>query len=709
VNKELTKVLTKLKKDYSDSLPNVEEAGLVRRLVMSSPQLNYIMGGGVPLGRIIEFFGPESGGKEQPNSSRVLTPTGWTLMGNLKVGDKVCTPSGRVTNVTGVFPQGEKDVFEITLRDGSTTRAGRDHLWNVKSSKYSTRWARKSKNFEDSCLKTVTTEDLAKNINKSLSKYGKINSPDADYLELIQPQEFLKKSLPLDPYVLGLLLGDGCMTQAMTQFSSEDQQLIDSIKSILGFELSQASFYDWRIKSKGSLPAILKQLDLQGRNSYDKFIPFDYKWSSIEDRMNLLRGLLDTDGHIGKDVKHSGIEYSSSSKKLAEDVVDIVHSLGGTARIKVKKTSYTYKGEKKEGALSYRLHLALPQKLGSPFALERKKDLFLSKSRKTIRYQYIKSVEYVGKEECSCIMVDDVEHLYITDNFIPTHNTVISSYIGGQFQRRTDGGPKMVLFIDMEHSFEKKYAQVAGLSLADEDLIFVRPMNGEEAFTIMEELVATGQIGCIIYDSIAATPSAAEVEDVYGKSNFGATAKLFSQGLRKLNPYISRFNITLILLNQVRDNIGGWSPNGKPEDITPGGRAIKFYASWRAKVSKMEDIAIKKVVIGNVVKIRNVKNKVGIPKRSAILDLKYETGFDPDNEYIQFIMDLGIVKVAGAGWMSNDVWGWKGQGRDSLLTYLKANPEKFEDCKRIVNESFTKATVLDSLEADEESDDLGDE
>ncbi len=184
-------------------------------------------------------------------------------------------------------------------------------------------------------------------------------------------------------------------------------------------------------------------------------------------------------------------------------------------------------------------------------------------------------------------------------------------------------------------------------------------------------------------------------------NSFGGTAKLFSEGLRKLNPYLSRFGTSLILLNQVRDQIGGFAMPGMKPESTPGGRAVKFYASWRGRVSKMEDIADKKEVIGNTIKIRNAKSKVGFPKRIAQLELYYGNGFNPDQEYVDFIIKLGLVKQGGA-WLSNEEWGMKVQGRDKLLDWLKANPDKFEECKAAVTASFTSSTVLDTLGSDEE-------
>jgi recombination protein RecA len=277
--------------------------------------------------------------------------------------------------------------------------------------------------------------------------------------------------------------------------------------------------------------------------------------------------------------------------------------------------------------------------------------------------------------------------------------TVLACYFGSQVQQRIDGRAKTVVFFDIEHTFENKFATDVGLDIYN-NFIFVRPLNGEEAFTIAEELVSTGEIGLIIWDSVAATTTLSQNENEYGKASYGSRALLFSNGLAKLNPYLSRFGTTLCLLNQVRDKIGGMQMPGmpKPESV-PGGWAPKFMASWRARVSKVEDIKNKNEILGNVIRVKNVKNKIGIPKREIKLDLYYATGFNPDNEYIDFIMSLGLVKVSGA-WISNEEWNLKCQGRDKLLAFLHENPELFEQAKAKVNESFTQVSAMDNPDDD---------
>jgi recombination protein RecA len=279
--------------------------------------------------------------------------------------------------------------------------------------------------------------------------------------------------------------------------------------------------------------------------------------------------------------------------------------------------------------------------------------------------------------------------------------TVLACYIGSQFQKRSDNDKRIVVYVDMEHTFDEAYARTAGLDLNDDVFVFVRPLNGEEGFTIVEDLVKTGAVGLVVWDSIAATPSASAMADEFGKANFGGTAKVFSDGLKKINPYVSRFQTPLLLINQIRAKIGGM-PGFGPQESTNGGYAPKFYASWRARVSKMEDITDKKTVIGNQIKVKNVKSKICPPKRTAQLDLLYASGFNPDAEYIGFIKKLDMVTTKGAGWMSNDDWGFKGQGDAALLDFMKNHPDIFAKAKDIINSTFTGHSVLDESETVDE-------
>ncbi len=191
-------------------------------------------------------------------------------------------------------------------------------------------------------------------------------------------------------------------------------------------------------------------------------------------------------------------------------------------------------------------------------------------------------------------------------------------------------------------------------------------------------------------------------EGIVSHNTFGSTASVMAEGLKIVNPILSRNKIPTIFINQIRAKIGGMPGYGPQENLKVGGFALPFYSSWSAKISRIEDILDKKETIGVTMKVKNTKSKIGIPKRSVNLDLYYATGFNPDMEYIDFIINYGYVKKAGA-WLSNDEWGMKVQGKNGLFEYLKKNEDQFEFLKKEINDSFARTTVLDNQEDDEDA------
>jgi len=286
--------------------------------------------------------------------------------------------------------------------------------------------------------------------------------------------------------------------------------------------------------------------------------------------------------------------------------------------------------------------------------------------------------------------------------------SIVAWYIAQHIQRREERNT--VAFFDMERTFDKNYARTVGLDLSPEKLLFLRPMDGEQMFEMAHELVATGEIGLIIFDSIAAMPSSRTADADYGKATFGSEAALLSAGLRKLNPYLSKHNTSLIMVNQERDDIGGFSPvPGMTPTKTTGGRAPKFYSSWRARVQRSgKDITEKGVVIGNGIKIKNVKSKIGPPKRVSEMVLYYDRGFDTMDEYVSFIAneEFGLATVRGAWIYGVDggfLEGQKFQGRQKLREFLETNPDTLEKCKFEIIERFKENLASDVDPDDEEA------
>lgn len=361
-------------------------------------------------------------GKAQPLYSKVLTPNGFTTIGELKVGSKVIAGNGNISNVIGIYPQGKKDIYELTLDDGSKCRCSDEHLWTVQS--------RKDRLYESKtgvhAQRTITLSELAKNITVGKEKRSNYS------IDYIKPIKFPQKELPLHPYVMGALLGDGGLSGGSVRFSTADIEIVDRMNRLLpdGYKLKRVSKYDYAIvghegnnSKNGSLVSVaLKKYGLFGKKSEDKFIPDDYQYASKEQRLWLLRGLLDTDGSCDS----KSIEYTTCSDKLAQNVKDLVHSLGGYAHETVRNSGYKKNVEYIECKQSHRLTIQFFKDSEPVFALSRHKKTY-NPQRENVK-RFIKSVEYVGEEECQCIMIDDPCHLYITNDYIITHNTTIEKF-----------------------------------------------------------------------------------------------------------------------------------------------------------------------------------------------------------------------------------------------------------------------------------------
>jgi superfamily II DNA or RNA helicase len=381
-------------------------------------------------------------GKAEFVENKVFTPYGRKRIGDLKIGDEVIGSDGNKCSIKGVYPQGVKDLYRVTFNDGASVLVCKEHLFSVKSRSFGFN-TNNSRNKEGIVLSVeqMLNNDLFLEINGSKNNINKKYKFKTYYKEtggnnkwqipMVKPIEFNSNELELNPYLLGLILGDGGITQKGVSFTTEDVEIIDYIKPILP-ENSQItenknSKYGYRLTKKtghtNPIIQILKELDLMGCGSHNKFIPTIYKYSSINDRLEILKGLMDTDGtcSIGKKGNFEGTEFSTVSERLCDDVIEIVHSLGGIARKKSRTTNYTYKGEKKEGKKSYRVNIKLPSGM-NPFKLKRKYDLYNTPEKYKVG-RYIKDIKFEGSGEAICISVDSPDKLYVTEHAIVTHNT----------------------------------------------------------------------------------------------------------------------------------------------------------------------------------------------------------------------------------------------------------------------------------------------
>jgi len=400
----------------------------------------------IPKNRIITVTGPPGTSKAQPLSAKLLTPNGWITMGEINLGDEVIDVNGKATKVLGIFPQGKKQIYKITFSDGSSTECTGDHLWLTWNHAERVYYKKvKGKKIRTEHHGTIRTTDEL--INSLYGKDGRLQYS----IPIVKPIEFTKKQYKIDPYLLGALIGDGHLGTYIG-FSTNDNFLYEKINNIIqkdGYKLAirnkKNDFVGCSIvkneknNNENIFKTIFQELNLLNKKSQDKFIPEEYLFGSIEQRVALLQGLMDTDGYISKNT----IGYSTSSELLKNDFIKLVQSLGGICSFNVEKTYYTYKNKKHEGLPHYVISIRLPEEIEKKcFTLQRKLDKIISKTKyKPVRY--IASITPVYVDHAQCIMVEDENHLYITDDYIVTHNTFLALYAA--IQAYMSGGCKKII------------------------------------------------------------------------------------------------------------------------------------------------------------------------------------------------------------------------------------------------------------------------
>lgn len=351
---------------------------------------------------------PPGSGKGQPLYSKVKIPNGWKTMGEIQVGDVVTAYDGSHVKVLGVYPQGKKPLYRLTTSDGRVTYADENHFWMVHDRESKDQWIK------------VNTVELKRLISMS-SKSNRL------YLPLVKADNDDDLELPLNPYLLGVLIGDGSIVDSC-KITLPDEEIINNVRNIINDTVSLVYYskFDYHISKKAESKRnyvidALRELGLLGKRAWEKNIPEIYKNGSTKQRLQLLQGLMDTDGTAST---KGGCSYCTTSEVLAKDVQYLVRSLGGMASISVKKEpKYTHNSEKRIGRCAYIVHIRfkVPSSL---FTLTRKKMRAgdMNQYSATLKCR-IESVEYVGEEETQCILIDHPDHLYITDDFIVTHNT----------------------------------------------------------------------------------------------------------------------------------------------------------------------------------------------------------------------------------------------------------------------------------------------
>lgn len=366
--------------------------------------------------------GGSSGGKAQPLDSLISTPFGFRKMGDMKVGQMIHHPSGSLTKVIAVYPQGEKEIVRITFSDDSYTECCLEHLWLIWEGRRKSKFTIKT-GIDN---KVATTEQIEKLVKSGRNIYIPMTEP-------IQYTSGKKNKFILHPYILGILLGDGGLTSNV-RFTSADEEIVNRVKLLLpnDYQVNKldSSKYEYSITYNGQrgkrgnrvnpIKEELIKIGLMGKKSEYKFIPKYYFTSDINDRWELVKGLMDSDGYVDN---RGHISFSTSSDQLAIDIRKILMSLGFKVTNGIKTSGYKKDGIYIPCLKSNQLYINGRHK-HKLFSLGRKIDRVVDNVDEDRRIgRRIVSIDRIGKKEAQCIKVSAPDGLYLTNDYIVTHNT----------------------------------------------------------------------------------------------------------------------------------------------------------------------------------------------------------------------------------------------------------------------------------------------
>lgn len=659
-----SKLISTLEKTYGDisrSGRDVRDATKGRHIIPISPAHDMALGGGIPEGSWVLISGDEKTGKAQPLSSTVYTPCGPTTMGELSIGDSVCTPDGQTAKIDAIHEHGVIDTYKVTFFDGSYTYCGGDHVWQLTK--------RTSKSWDKGILYNISTKQLVESGVVFRAK-GEIRAKWT--VALPQPLYMEKQYIPIKPYLLGCLIGDGCLKNKYSvTFTTADAEILSVLEEEsqdLGTHLVKASLnkpngYGYRFNNAGeSLVPKLKELELYGLGSHSKFIPDVYKYNSVEVRTRIIQGLMDTDGSADG----AGAEYCTASIKLGKDFKEVCESLGYIVTMNKRYTSY----DKKKQFLSYRLYIR--GDVSKLFALKRKINKIHERSKPKLQ-RSIRDIKRVKSQKCRCITLNNLSGLYLTDNCIVTHNSSSCLSLIKNAQK-PEHGARHTLYLDTEGRI--KSMLLDGIIGLDLDMITIissddPPLPAEEFLKIAESYMKDNDNLIVVIDSISSLIPARDLaEDMSGERRPGLP-KLLSNFTKRLSGIVPRKNHIVMMVTHFIANLG--AVGNAPKYVADGGTKIRYQADTMLEVSYTQGWEDSdKNQLGQIVHWKiGCSAAGGKPRTQYTSYLRYGHGIDCEFEIVAEAVNLSIIDKSGS-WLSYGET--KFQGMAKFADALRADP-----------------------------------
>lgn len=675
-SKELIDLKVELQKKYgANRVMFADEVPVYPMISSGSLALDLAIGGGLPQDRCIEVAGEERSGKALDLSTPLPTPTGWTTMGKVEVGDLLYDEKGNPTEVTATFDVEPEESYRVIFNDHTEVVACGDHLWTtwtelnrsswfsrgvgVHQGRYPEDWPNYTIKhprtyFVSQKVETRTTKELLATL-KHVARTGTETLLNNHSIPVTKPLQCSEKPLPIDPWVLGYWLGNGATNDSSISCHAEDESEVQSKFVEAGFSLGE-----WRSQDGNAVDFSVLGLsrELRVNNLYgNKHVPEIYLRGSVEQRRALLSGLLDSDGYHDKSGQ---VEFSSTLKHLAEAVYELATSL---SQKPVMREGVSALYGKAYGPCWY----VVWNPTENFFTVERKRTRFRPVTNPYgVRRQarFITDIVQVSNRPMRCVMVDSPNHLYLAGKgMIPTHNTTLGLTAMVNFLDYEDNKDRYALILDVEHKLTIPWVETLIGSERMKRVVIMWPTSIENATDMYRDAITTDKFCFCLFDSIGGAPTIKTQQTPDGKLKSAETANMGGNALG-----VQRFAQTAEILshvhkcltfgiNQVRDDFSGYN-----QHITPGGRAWKHACALRLLIKRVpreevfEKIDGEDVRVGFKVVGKAVKNHLpgGIEDRKGnfwfynIWTEKYGFGVDRTDEVVRLSVLAGIVDQRGS-------------------------------------------------------------
>ena len=549
----------------------------------------------------IIIAGRPSMGKAQPLDARVKTRTGWKRMGELRLGDELASVDGRPSRVSGVFPQGRRQVYRVAFSDGRSTECCAEHLWRV----HYRGWPEP---------RLLTTEGVARHLGRARYRHRLwIDTPRGDHGHA--------EALPLDPWLLGALLGDGKLSGSSLMVSAADADIAARARERAGegFALRAAAGDDWRmIPSDGAhhrgvsgavahpIMSALRDLGLWSVRSEEKFIPAMYLEASREARLELLRGLMDADGWVERG---GSARFCSTSERLARGVADLVRSLGGWCAVHRRATAFRdAAGLVKSGRAAFvcNIHCAEPRAIVTHASKRRRA---LPEPRRIRRPVFI-SIEPTRVTETRCIAVTHPSRLYLTDDYVVTHNTAFALNIA-------------------QHVGVARHGRVLMLSLEMSASALVQRLLCAEA-KVDSQAVRTGRLGSGDWHRLTAAAGRLAEAPIFIDDSGALTVLEARAKARRMK---AEHGLDLVIIDYLQLMRGRSGIENRQQEISEISRSLKALA---------KELSVPVVALSQL--SRAVESRAQRDFRPQLSDLRESGALEQDADLILFLYRPRVYK-----------------------------------------------------------------